>query len=303
MIGPLPRGARTSVLALLLLAEAAQPLHVGATTTRSLHHPAVRRASLACCAAEGEADAVAADGEPAPAPAAADPKAAEKEEKKALREAIAALESRLPVLRGDLASATESAKDAGENGYLLLAANFERFRQQARSEVDSQKGYGRASTLRLLLPFAERFEVLQAAADDDAEDASIHKFYGGIYKQTQQLLEAWKAEPFEAVVGEAYDFKRHTVAERLPSDDAPANQILSALTCGWTLDGEVVRPAKCTVSSGPAAVEEASSAEEGSEGAPAAAEGADAADAADGSGADGADGADGAAPADAAGAQ
>ena len=74
---------------------------------------------------------------------------------------------------------------------MLLAANFERFRQQARSELDSQKGYGKIATARALVSFPEAFDALQqggsaAEAGDDA--APIHKYYGGIYRPTQQLL-------------------------------------------------------------------------------------------------------------------
>ena len=58
-------------------------------------------------------------------------------------------------------SAQDGAKDAGEAGYMLLAANFERFRQQARTELDSQKGYGRVAAVRSLVPFAEAFEGMR----------------------------------------------------------------------------------------------------------------------------------------------
>ena len=118
-----------------------------------------------------------------------------KAEKKALREAIADIEKGLIKARGELVSAQDGAKDAGEAGYMLLAANFERFRQSARSEIDSQKGYGKVAAVRALLPFAERFTELQCerktGEECDADD-EIHKYYGGIYKQTQQLLDGWQ---------------------------------------------------------------------------------------------------------------
>jgi molecular chaperone GrpE (heat shock protein) len=76
------------------------------------------------------------------------------------------------------------------------------FRQQARGELDSQKGYGRIAAVRTMLPFAETFESLQEGAEADGEEgAAIHKFYGGIYKQTQQLLETWQVVPYMAEAG------------------------------------------------------------------------------------------------------
>ena len=59
-------------------------------------------------------------------------------EKKELQEQIAKLERTLTDKRGELISAQDQLKDAGEAGYMLLAANFERFRVQAKSEIEGQ---------------------------------------------------------------------------------------------------------------------------------------------------------------------
>ena len=96
-----------------------------------------------------------------------------KAEKEALRASIADLEARLPTARGELVAAQDAVKDSGENGYMLTAANFERFRQQARAEVDAQKGYGRIATARSLLPFIESFEGLQEAGGRGGEVAEV----------------------------------------------------------------------------------------------------------------------------------
>ena len=91
---------------------------------------------------------------------------------------------------------------------MLLAANFERFRQSARSEIDSQKGYGKVAAVRALLPFAERFTELQCerktGEECDADD-EIHKYYGGIYKQYTQLLDSWKVTEYTVSPGDKFD--------------------------------------------------------------------------------------------------
>ena len=254
--------ARAIVLLCLAFVQTALLLHVPAGPLRA-PRAASRAASPLLCAAEGEA--------PAEEAAAADPKAAEKAEKAALREAIAALEAKLPKARGELVEAQDAAKDAGENGYMLLAANFERFRQQARGELDSQKGYGRVAAVRSLLPFAEAFEGLQEGAAADGEDgAPIHKYYGGIYKQLQQLLDSWQVSPYNAEASTPFDRTVHQTVESVASDDVPANTIIEPVERGWKMGGEVVRLAKVTVSTGPA-VEEPP-AEEAAEGDAAAAD-------------------------------
>lgn len=200
------------------------------------------------------------EGEEPAAAAADDPNAALKAEKKELKAAIADMEAKLKIARGEAASAQEAAKDAGENGYMLLAANFERFRLQAKDELGAQKGFGRLNTARSLLPFVEQFEVLQAERGDDDGEAgagAIHKYYGGIWKQTQQLLESWKVAPYEVAPGTAYDYKRHSISETVASEEVAANVVMEMVTRGWEMDGEVVRPAKCVMSSGPPAPPEA----------------------------------------------
>lgn len=191
-------------------------------------------------------------------------KAKRKAEKQELRDAIANLEAELIKARGEAAAAQEEAKGAGESGYMLLAADFERFRMKAKDEIGAQKGYGRIAAVRSLLAFTETFEALQAErVGDDGADA-IHKYYGGIWKQFQQLLDSWKVQPFSIEPGAAYDYKKIQTVESVASDDIPKDTVIEMVERGWEMDGETVRLAKCKVSSGPAVVakEEPAAAEE-----------------------------------------
>jgi len=192
------------------------------------------------------------------------------DEKTQLKEQITALEKELVDARGQLLAEQAAAKDAGEAGYLLLAANFERFRQKSRAELSSQDQVGRVKAVRGLLPFIDAFEPLQASMDEAAPEAKIHSFYAGVYKQFNTLCESWEVEGYEAVVGEKLDFSRHVAVSRSESDE-PAGTILEARTKGYTLAGAVVRSAECVASLGPdepaaaAAKEGAASAEEAAE--------------------------------------
>ncbi|EOD32062.1 hypothetical protein EMIHUDRAFT_462701 [Emiliania huxleyi CCMP1516] len=208
-------------------------------------------------------------------------KAAKKAEKDALRAQIDELEKKLTSARGDFVAAQDEAKDAGENGYLLLAANFERERQRARTELDGQAGYGRLEAMRPLLPFVEQFAALQAEADGaDGGAAEVHKYYSGIHKQlTQamgeprrpplclcsltartpplQVLEAAQLEPFDSAPGDA----RHREVERRPSEEVAKNCVLEQTARGYTMGGELLREAEVVVSSGSAAAAAAAEAE------------------------------------------
>jgi len=192
-------------------------------------------------AAAPEAEVVAAD----------DPKAAVDEEKKALRDQISALEKTLVDARGTLLAEQESVKDAGEGGYLLLAANFERFRQKARAELSNQEAVGRVKAAGSLMTFVDEFEALQAEAATAAEpEAKIHSFYGGIHKQLRTLLESWQIETFEPQAGEVADFSKHVTVERKESEQV-AGTVLETRKKGYAMGGTTVRSAEVIVSSGP----------------------------------------------------
>merc|ERR1740124_418273 len=152
--------------------------------------------------------------------------------------------------RDVLRARSESKDRLDTRGYLLLAANFERFRQKSRAELSSQDQVGRVKAVRGLLPFIDAFEPLQASMDEAAPEAKIHSFYAGVYKQFNTLCESWEVEGYEAVVGEKLDFSRHVAVSRSESDE-PAGTILEARTKGYTLAGAVLRSAECVASLGP----------------------------------------------------
>ena len=143
----------------LVVASALRPLTLSLARAHRLHH-AQRFPQRQLLASEQPADAeepaAAADAEEAPAE-----KSAVQLEREALQAEIAQLESQLFTARGDLVQAQDDLKDAGEAGYMLTAADFERYRLQCRSELESQAGYGRSNGMRPLLGFVQQFEQLQ----------------------------------------------------------------------------------------------------------------------------------------------
>jgi len=180
------------------------------------------------------------------------PKADKKAEKEALRLQIEEIEKMLPSKRGELVRARDDVKDAGEGGYLLLAANFERARVAARSDLQGQAGYGKLEAMRPLLPFAERFAALQAGSDgSEVGSDAVHSWYRNIHNNLVALLEAEKVVPFEALPGEKYQWKRHLVAESRPSDTVAKEMVIEAVASGYMMGDEVLREASVVISTGP----------------------------------------------------
>ena len=259
---------RGVVAALLMLVQPAWLLLPGLAPLRpgrpralahTLSRPLVTRTSALRLQQESaETDAEqAADAQEPVAEEAADVDVAPQEpppktEKQLLQEQIAALEGNLTVARGALATAQDAAKDAGENGYLLLAANFERYRLTAKEQLGRQGGYGKIATVRALLPFVETFTSLQAQREGASEDAAaIHSYYGGIYKQLMTQLESWAVESYVAEVGSRYDAVLHQKVRSVHSE-RPEGEVIEVGAQGWKMGEGVVRLAEVVVSLGEA---------------------------------------------------
>jgi len=192
------------------------------------------------------------EGEPPTSTEAKVDKKALKAEKKALRDQIEALEKQLKEARGTLIDEQDKAKDAGEAGYLLLAANFERARLSAKSAQAYQAATGKMAAVRPLLTFVDEFEALQnSIATTDEEVQTIHKYYEGIYKQLVTVLDSWQVKPFQATSGEPFDAEKHVQVESRPSDDIPSGAIIEPGKQGYTFEGKPLRRIDCVVSSGP----------------------------------------------------
>ena len=263
---------RRTPLAALLLLIALQPaaLLLPSAGLRAPASPglAARRALLPRCAAasdegdseaadaEGDSSGDAAESEAAP-PADKAEKAARKKEKQELQAKISSLESQLFDARGKLNAAQDAVKDAGENGFKLLAANFERSREQARVELKSQSLYGRVAAARPLVGFVETFDQLQGDAKQDGKEAeAVHKYYGGIHKQIGKLWSGWKVKRFQAKPKEKFDVMKHRMVASRESDKVAQGVVIEGESEGWMMGKEVLTTAGCVVSSGPPVEEE-----------------------------------------------
>jgi len=185
-------------------------------------------------------------------------KAEKKAEKQVLKDRINELERELKDARGQLLATQDELADVGEKGYLLLAANFERYRLKSRDELDGQTGTGKLAAMRVMLPFIETFDGLQAASDSTTDDeAVIHKYYGGIHKQLTAVVDSMQLEAFEATEGDKFDFLRHTQSAQRSSETVAEGCIVESLKKGYTTADGLVRTAEVVVSTGPEKVEEA----------------------------------------------
>jgi len=173
-----------------------------------------------------------------------------KDEREKVQGAIAALEAKLITARGRLSTARSDLKDVGENGYLLVAADFERYKRKAEAEMSSQQQYGKVNTLRGLLPFVERLDFLQSG-EGSSEAAAIDSFYAGIHSDVQRLLRDWKVTPLAVAAGQKLDYTLHRAVDKVVSEEVPTGVIIEVREQGWKVEDKILREASVVVSSGP----------------------------------------------------
>jgi molecular chaperone GrpE len=131
-----------------------------------------------------------------------------------------------------------------QDRYLRLAAEYDNYRKRTAREWREQKDRATAEVLREMLELADNLERALAAPADDAE--AFRKGVGLIAQQLQAKLQRFGVEPIEAQ-GQSFDPTRHEAVLVVDADSKESHQVVDVVQRGYTLHGEVLRPARVTV--------------------------------------------------------
>jgi molecular chaperone GrpE len=127
---------------------------------------------------------------------------------------------------------------------LRLAADYDNFRKRNAREWNEQKA---RATSEVLLEMLELADNLDRALDAPADDAgALRKGVDLIAQQLQAKLRRFGVEPFE-VAGQEFDPTRAEAVLMVDTDRVPSHHIVDVVQRGYTLQGEVLRPARVTV--------------------------------------------------------
>jgi molecular chaperone GrpE len=131
-----------------------------------------------------------------------------------------------------------------QDRYLRMAAEYDNFRKRSAREWREQKDRATAEVLREMLELADNLERALGAPGDDA--AGLRKGVELIAQQLQATLRRFGVEPLEAA-GAAFDPQRHEAVLVVDAPGAESQQVVDVVQRGYTLHGEVLRPARVTV--------------------------------------------------------
>jgi len=165
----------------------------------------------------------------------------------AVTQAAAAEQSVAPAAEGaieQLRSEIEAFKDRE----LRALAELENYRKRAARELDDRLRYANLPLMRDLLPVLDNVERAIQAADQNADGAGLLEGVKIVRQQLADVLKRHHCEPIEALHA-PFDPHLHQAIMQQPTDEHPANTVVTVAQTGYRLHDRIVRPSQVIVSS------------------------------------------------------
>jgi len=168
----------------------------------------------------------------------------EKQEKKKLAE----LEKELEQLREQLKTLEEEKQKTFEQ-LQRVSADYANYQKRAPKQIADSVAYEKKSILRSLLPSLDNFEHAFAGVNAAQGEEALQKLIDGIHLVYDHMVDALKSHGVEKIeaAGKPFDPELHEAMMQRAEEDKENNRILEVFQPGYTLNGQVLRPAKVIV--------------------------------------------------------
>jgi molecular chaperone GrpE len=155
---------------------------------------------------------------------------------------VASLESEIAALTAQNSELAEQ-KDAFQNQYIRIAADFDNFRKRTLKEKEDLELRIKCATIGDLLTVVDNFERArtQIKPQNDGE-MEIHKSYQGVYKQLVDALKKSGVSPMRPE-GQPFDPNLHEAVLRQPTEDFPEGTVIEELQRGYFMGDKILRHA------------------------------------------------------------
>jgi len=137
--------------------------------------------------------------------------------------------------------------DAAKDRELRCRAELDNTRKRAARELEDRLRYAEIGLLRDLLPVLDNVDRAIQAADNDADPAALVDGFKLVRRQLADVLDAHHCKPIEALHA-PFDPNVHHAVMQQPSEEHPANTVLTVAQDGYLLHDRVVRPSQVIVS-------------------------------------------------------
>jgi molecular chaperone GrpE len=135
--------------------------------------------------------------------------------------------------------------------YLRVAADLENFRRRTVREKDELRTTATGRVLEDIFPVMDSLALALTAAKQP--NADLKSLVGGIDMVLSQLKSALSTHGLKEInpAGQPFDPHQHEAISHLPSPTVPAENVVTVVRTGYSLNGRLLRPASVVVSSGP----------------------------------------------------
>lgn len=156
---------------------------------------------------------------------------------------------------GDAGTRPDDLPSEGEDGRLDQPLSAAGTMRQASSDRALQVGRIRAAatrdaTLAVLRELLEPLDALESCIRDEPDHESLR---GAVRMALRDLWDVFRRHELERIEGDLVEFDPavHDAVEVVPTDRVPQGTVLKVLRVGYTLGGELVRPAMVRVAGPP----------------------------------------------------
>jgi molecular chaperone GrpE len=149
-------------------------------------------------------------------------------------------------LRAELERARAQISEQ-RNLYLRALADHENFKRRSERESRARSDDGRRKLLARVLQVLDSLERAAAFRQAGTPPEQLVDGLLATVKQFNSLLEAEGVRPIE-VTGKPFDPKLSEAVGTRTERDKPANTVVDEARKGYTIDGELLRPAQVIVS-------------------------------------------------------
>lgn len=126
-------------------------------------------------------------------------------------------------------------------------ADFENYRKRVESEKESARSIGKTQAVLKLLPVIDNIERAITHTPDDIKDHVWVKSVANLVKHLEKSLEGLDLKRISAKPGDAFDPLTHEAIQFDEESEGEHEVIAEELQSGYTLGGEVIRPAMVKV--------------------------------------------------------
>ena len=141
-------------------------------------------------------------------------------------------------------------RDLLNDRLLRLQADFENFRKRVQREREQLRLTAHSDLLEDLLPVLDHFEMGLANARKHDANPQVLEGFQLVHDQLMGALQRCGLEPIHAE-GAVFDPHLHEAITHLPSEEHPADTVITETRRGYRLGDQLLRAAQVVVSSGP----------------------------------------------------